>query len=75
MRVEVRRTGGFAGIARAWSIDTAKLPPERAAQIERAIERMTEGRSSSPDAFAYEVIIDGKRREVADAEELIAAIG
>lgn len=74
MRVTVRRTGGFAGIARTWEVDTAQLPAGRGAEVER-VARGVAGRSlPGADAFSYEVTIDGETAVVEDAEALIEAI-
>ncbi len=75
MRIEVRRSGGFAGIARTWSVDTAALPPARAAQIERLARALRPGALAGGDVFSYEVTIDGRTKGVEDAEELIEEIG
>jgi hypothetical protein len=74
MRVEVRRTGGFAGMARTWKVDTAQLPAGRAAEVERLAREVAGGQLPVADGFSYEVTIDGETRSVVDAEELIEAI-
>ena len=71
MRISVRRTGGFAGIARTWECDTATLPAARAAEIEGIVASLAIGRSPSADGFSYEVTVDGETRGVEDAEALI----
>ena len=73
MRIEVRRTGGFAGIARTFAVDTSKLPPARAAKIERLARSLTAG-AAAADAFSYEVTIDGEKLRDVDAEALVEAI-
>lgn len=73
MRIEVRRSGGFAGIARTFKVDTATLPPTRAAEIER-LARSLASRAASPDAFVYDVTIDGATQRGVDAEALVAAM-
>jgi len=73
MRIEVRRTGGFAGVARTFSVDTAALPSARAAQIER-LARALASRGSSADAFSYDVVIDGQTFAGVDAEALVEAM-
>ena len=73
MRIEVRRSGGFAGVARTFSVDTSTLPAARAAQIERLARALTKA-SSSPDAFSYDVTIDGKTLSGVDAEALVEAM-
>ena len=74
MKITVRRTGGFAALARTFEVDTAALPPARAAAIER-LARALRPRQPSADAFAYEVTIDGATRTVDDADALIEALG
>jgi len=74
MRIEVRRSGGFAGVTRTFAVDTAALPAARAAEIERIAGSLAAGRSPSADGFAYQVTVDGATIEVADAEELLAAM-
>ncbi len=73
MRIEVRRTGGFAGVSRTFSIDTATLPPARGARIER-LARELAARAPSADAFAYDVTIDGETLRGVDAEALVEAM-
>jgi hypothetical protein len=75
MRIEVRRTGGVAGIARTWAVDTAQLPGGRAAEIERLARPVAAGPVPVADAFSYEVTIDGETVVVGDAEELIEKLG
>jgi hypothetical protein len=73
MHITVRRTGGFAAHARTFAIDTATLPPARAAEIER-LARSLPPAHPSPDAFAYEVTVDGKTVRGVDAEALVEAM-
>ncbi|MEY2245256.1 protealysin inhibitor emfourin [Streptomyces sp. BF23-18] len=69
MRIEVRRTGGFAGIERRAEVDTAARPDARAwhALAERAL---TAGRDTPPagvpDGFHYEITVDGRTVHAAD---------
>ncbi|MBD0425121.1 protealysin inhibitor emfourin [Streptomyces sp. NPDC052309] len=63
MRIQVRRTGGFAGIERHAEVDTAGRPdaPEWHALAERAV---ADGRETPPigvpDGFSYQITVDGK---------------
>jgi hypothetical protein len=70
MRIEIVRSGGFAGMTRRREIDTATLPPGEAARMERlarAAEREPPGDAApSPDAFEHAVTIDGRRYVVRD---------
>ncbi|HXH37434.1 MAG TPA: protealysin inhibitor emfourin [Thermoanaerobaculia bacterium] len=64
MRITIDRTGGFANIRRHREVDTGTLPKAEAEEIERlATEaRKTPGLSAPmPDAFTYEITIDGVR--------------
>ncbi|MCT9004208.1 protealysin inhibitor emfourin [Streptomyces sp. NPDC054766] len=69
MRIEVRRTGGFAGIERRAEVDTSGRPdaPEWHALAERAIDA---GRGTPPagvpDGFSYRITVDGKTVYAAD---------
>jgi len=73
MRIEVRRSGGFAGVSRTFSVDTSSLPAARAAQIERLARALASHRSSA-DAFSYDVVIDGETFGGVDAEALVEAM-
>ncbi|MGW0815955.1 protealysin inhibitor emfourin [Streptomyces viridiviolaceus] len=63
MRIQVRRTGGFAGVERHAEVDTAGRPdaPEWHALAERAV---ADGRGTPPigvpDGFSYQITVDGK---------------
>ena len=69
MRIQVRRTGGFAGIERCAEVDTSGRPdaPEWHALAEQAI---ADGRGTRPigvpDGFSYELTVDGKTVYCAD---------
>ncbi|GGW29239.1 protealysin inhibitor emfourin [Streptomyces caelestis] len=69
MRIQVRRTGGFAGIERHAEVDTTGRPdaPEWHALAERAVAA---GRSTPPigvpDGFGYQITVDGKTVYAAD---------
>ncbi|MGW0843303.1 protealysin inhibitor emfourin [Streptomyces sp. NPDC002787] len=69
MRIQVRRTGGFAGIERHAVVDTAGRPDAREWQslAERALAA---GRGSPPlgvpDGFSYEITVDGRTVYCAD---------
>jgi hypothetical protein len=63
MRIQVRRTGGFAGIERHAEVDTSGRPdaPEWHALAEKAVAA---GRGvppvGVPDGFSYQITVDGK---------------
>jgi emfourin len=65
VRVEVQRSGGFAGLSRVTAVDTANLPPADARDIEERVRtidfdaagRQTAAAEPRPDAFQYDVTI------------------
>ncbi|AZQ34651.1 hypothetical protein EJ357_15160 [Streptomyces cyaneochromogenes] len=63
MRIQVRRTGGFAGIERLAEVDTSERPDaqEWHALADRAVAA---GRGTPPigvpDGFSYQITVDGK---------------
>ncbi|MFF6782526.1 protealysin inhibitor emfourin [Streptomyces sp. NPDC012510] len=69
MRIQVRRTGGFAGIERHAVVDTAGRSDAQDwhALAERALAA---GRGTPPpgvpDGFAYEITVDGRTAYCAD---------
>ncbi|HZF88254.1 protealysin inhibitor emfourin [Streptomyces sp.] len=63
MRIQVRRTGGFAGIERHAEIDTSGRPDaaEWRALAERALAAGQGTRPAGvPDGFGYEITVDGR---------------
>ncbi|GAA2226319.1 MULTISPECIES: protealysin inhibitor emfourin [Streptomyces] len=69
MRIQVRRTGGFAGIERYAEVDTADRP-DAAEWHALADQALAAGRSTPPlgvpDGFAYQLTVDGKTVYCAD---------
>ncbi|MGQ4422715.1 protealysin inhibitor emfourin [Streptomyces violaceoruber] len=69
MRIQVRRTGGFAGIERHAEVETAGRPDadEWHALAERAV---ADGRSTPlvgvPDGFSFQLTVDGRTVYAAD---------
>ncbi|MFF7376149.1 protealysin inhibitor emfourin [Streptomyces massasporeus] len=69
MRIQVRRTGGFAGIERHAEVNTSDRPDasEWHALAEQAVAA---GRSTQPvgvpDGFTYQLTVDGKTVYCAD---------
>ncbi|MEU0786254.1 protealysin inhibitor emfourin [Streptomyces sp. NPDC006173] len=69
MRIQVRRTGGFAGIERRAEVDTAGRPD--AADWHALAERtLAAGRGAPPpgvpDGFSYRITVDGTTVHAAD---------
>ncbi|HEY9373455.1 protealysin inhibitor emfourin [Streptomyces sp.] len=64
MRIQVRRTGGFAGIERYAEVDTSGRPDatQWEALANRALVPHREGTTESvvPDGFSYEITVDGR---------------
>jgi hypothetical protein len=80
VRLELRRSGGFAGITRSASLDTADLPSAEADELAGLLERSgvlhePPGRSGrapgAPDRFRYRLVVERheERVEVAFGEE------
>ncbi|MEV0962260.1 MULTISPECIES: protealysin inhibitor emfourin [unclassified Streptomyces] len=69
MRIQVRRTGGFAGIERVCEVDTSGRPdaPEWHTLAEQAV---SDGRDTPPvgvpDGFRYQLTVDGRTVYCAD---------
>ncbi|MEU6480880.1 protealysin inhibitor emfourin [Streptomyces sp. NPDC047017] len=76
MRIQVRRTGGFAGIERHAEVDTSGRPdaPEWQALAEKVLseEAAAAGRGTPPagvpDGFHYEITVDGHTVRTADPD-------
>ncbi|MGW2044552.1 protealysin inhibitor emfourin [Streptomyces sp. NPDC001858] len=71
MRIQVARTGGFAGIERRAGVETSGRPDAR--EFESLAERVLAAGHRSPpvgvpDGFAYEITIDGKTVYAADPQ-------
>ena len=69
MRIEVKRTGGFAGISRRAELDTSGRPGEdRLDALARTA--VAQGRAGPqrgvPDGYAYEITVDGRTVHCAD---------
>jgi hypothetical protein len=82
MRIDYERTGGFAGMRLAATIDTATLPADQAGALQGAIEAAhffdLPARIPSPpqvaDQFNYHVTIqDGGKRHTVDVGEAAAS--
>ncbi|MER6215683.1 protealysin inhibitor emfourin [Streptomyces sp. NPDC048387] len=65
MRIEVVRTGGFAGIERRAEVDTSDLPDAQewqalALRALRPHPRAAPGPGGVRDGFAYRITVDGR---------------
>ncbi|MBX7546974.1 protealysin inhibitor emfourin [Streptomyces sp. NPDC004232] len=69
MRIQIRRTGGFAGIERRAEVDTSARPD--AAEWQALAERVLASGPGAPpagvpDGFRYEITVDGRTVYAAD---------
>ncbi len=74
MRIELRRSGGFAGLSRRVELDTATLPQQQAAEVEQLVHaaRLDQLRSApdppsrGADRFQYDLVVhtDSARHDV-----------
>jgi hypothetical protein len=63
IRIDLVRSGGFAGISQRASVDTDKLPPAEAARIAElvrgvdfdALAKLATGPPRAPDRFQYDL--------------------
>ena len=69
MRIQVRRTGGFAGIERHAEVDTSGRPDAHEWQA-LAEQALAAGRGTPPigvpDGFSYQITVDWKTVYAAD---------
>ncbi|ANW20282.1 hypothetical protein I3J09_19990 [Streptomyces clavuligerus] len=79
MRIQVTRTGGFAGIERQAEIDTDALPEDVSEGVsdaagwrDLASRALAEAQGSPhtgvPDGFSYEITVDGRTVHCSDPE-------
>ncbi|MFF8590458.1 protealysin inhibitor emfourin [Streptomyces sp. NPDC015220] len=69
MRIQVRRTGGFAGIERSAEVDTSGRPDDHEwrALAEKALAAGGGTPPAGvPDGFSYEITVDGRTVYAAD---------
>ncbi|OIK01481.1 hypothetical protein BIV25_05775 [Streptomyces sp. MUSC 14] len=69
MRIQIRRTGGFAGIERRAEVDTSARPD--GAEWQALAERVLASGPGTPpagvpDGFRYEITVDGRTVYAAD---------
>jgi hypothetical protein len=78
-RIEVVRTGGFAGIPRRGSVDLADAPPHEREAVRQALDDLRGAAAravvdvAQPDAFTYTVAVDhgGRREELSLRESAV----
>ena len=67
MRVTVKRTGGFANIARIFTIDSSDLNEDDAQELENAVEALRDAtQDKHPDAFRYRVTVDNESFDISE---------
>lgn len=79
MRISFERTGGFAGISRTTTVDTATLPPEEANQLRQLVEAADffhlpatiTPPTPQPDRFQYQLTVEenGQQHTVRVSEQ------
>ena len=78
MHIRFARSGGFANMSLKTEIDSAELPPERATELSRLVEKTrpfdqpAQGPSTSmPDQFQYEMTIEdgGRSRTIRTSDD------
>jgi hypothetical protein len=86
MQISVRRSGGYAGLEEAWSVDTASLEPDLRAKLEASVSdaRFFEqptflAGDVGSDAFRCEITVkDGDRAHTvtfSDPGDLASPLG
>jgi hypothetical protein len=80
-RVELERSGGFAGITLRSAVDTTELPPDQAAELERlvaaanlpALAAQSGPPVAAPDRFQYSITMaqDGTTHQLVIGESQI----
>jgi hypothetical protein len=77
LQIEFQRSGGFAGLTMAATVDTAELPPAEARELEHLVESLEASgageapAAGKPDRFQYDLTIrrGGKSRSFRLAEQ------
>ena len=70
MKVTVHRSGGFANIARTFTIDSGKLDETSARDLERVVEALrseSAERARRPDAYRYLVEVDDEEFVISES--------
>ncbi len=81
IRIELERSGGFAGVSLTASVDTSQLPPDEASTITELVERVdfralaarAAGPSRAPDRFQYDLVVSrgGERHALSLGESAV----
>jgi hypothetical protein len=67
VRVTVKRTGGFANIARVFTIDSSDLNEADVAELENAVEALLDATADKhPDGFRYRITVDSESYEISE---------
>ncbi len=70
MKVTVHRSGGFANIAKTFSIDAEQLDETSARDLEHVVEALRSDsaeRARRPDAYRYLVDVDGEEFVISES--------
>jgi hypothetical protein len=81
MRISLERTGGFAGLSRTTTVDTANISEEKAKQLPQILENADffnlptyiAGNTPQPDRFHYRLTVEnnGQSHTVSVSEAAI----
>jgi hypothetical protein len=70
MRIDLVRTGGFAGVRRQLSVDTSQLPPDQAERVVELADRShldalaaQTSTAGVPDEFQYDLTVTREDRQ------------
>ena len=76
MRLDVERTGGFAGRTVRWSVDLDALDPDRRAEVHDLLAQADGWASSAgPDRFSYRVVTSPAPDQPAPEQPATARFG
>jgi Emfourin len=79
MRISFERTGGFANVPLRGEIDSAQMPPERAQELERLVDKarpfdqpdQAQAAAIVPDDLQYEMTVEddsGRRHTITTSD-------
>jgi len=81
IRIDLERSGGFAGMSLKASVDTSQLPPDEASTIAGMVDRLDFGAlaaraatpSRAPDRFQYDLVVrrGGQRHALSLGESAV----